>query len=315
MIPKIATREAYGKTLVKLGQDNPDIVVLDADLSKSTTTHLFAKEFPERFFECGIAEQNMMGIAAGMAAAGKVPFASTFAVFATSRCFDQIRVSIAQPRLNVKIVASHGGITVGEDGASHHAIEDLSLMCSLPGFNVIVPADAIETAQAVMAAARLRGPFYIRCGRPPVPLVHDENYEFILGKARTMREGPDATIIAIGIMVEAALKAAADLVHEGIGCRVLNMSTLKPLDIDAVLCAARDTGAIVTAEEHLLQGGLGSAVAQVVAEENPVPMAFIAIRDAYSKSGRPDELLQQHNLTPEAVAQAVRNVVARKKRS
>jgi len=313
MIPKIATREAYGKALVKLGQDNPDIVVLDADLSKSTTTHLFAREFPERFFECGIAEQNMMGIAAGLAAAGKIPFASTFAVFATSRCFDQIRVSIAQPRLNVKIVASHGGITVGEDGASHHAIEDLSLMCSLPGFTVIVPADAIETAQAVMTAAKVEGPFYIRCGRPPVPLVFDEDYEFVLGRACTMREGSDATIIAIGIMVEAALKAAADLAQEGIGCRVLNMSTLKPIDTDAILRAARNTGAIVTAEEHLLQGGLGSAVAQVVAEEYPVPMALIAIRDLYSKSARPDELLQQHGLTPEAIAQAVRNVVARKK--
>ena len=263
MPQEVSLREAYGKTLVELGKENPDIVVLDADLSRSTMTQFFAREFPERFFDCGIAEQNMVGIAAGLAASGKIPFASTFAVFVPGRCFDQIRMSIAQPRLNVKLVATHGGISVGEDGTSHQSIEDLSLICSLPGFTVIVPADAIETAQAVRVAAASYGPFYIRLCRPKLPLVYNEDYRFNLGKAVTMRQGKDATIIAIGIMVAAALEAAENLQREGIDCRVLNMPTLKPIDEAAIIKAAAETGAIVTAEEHLEHGGLGSIVARV----------------------------------------------------
>ena len=312
MEQEVSVREAYGKTLLELGIDNQDIVVLDADLSRSTMTHFFAHEFPERFFDCGIAEQNMISIAAGLAASGKIPFASTFAVFAPGRCFDQIRMSIAQPGRNVKIVATHGGITVGEDGTSHQSIEDLSLICSLPGFTVIVPADAIETAQAVKAAAAHFGPFYIRLCRPKIPLVYSEDYRFNLGKAVTMRPGRDATIIAIGLMVKAALEAAQNLEREGIDCRVLNMSTLKPIDEAAITQAAAETGAMVTAEEHLEHGGLGSMVAQVVARHQPVPMEFVAIKDTYAKSGKPAELLERYGLTAKDIEQAVKSAIKRK---
>jgi transketolase len=309
-----STREAYGKTLVELGEENPDIVVLDADLSKSTMTRLFAQKFPGRFFDCGIAEQNMISIAAGLAASGKTVFASTFAVFAPGRCFDQIRMSIAQPGLNVKIVTSHGGITVGEDGTSHQAIEDLALACSFPGFNVVVPADAAEVTQAVRAAAQTYGPFYIRLTRPKTPLVYAADYRFNLGKAATLRKGKDVTVIGIGIMVAFALEAAQNMARDGIDCRVLSMSTLKPLDEDAIGKAARETGAIVTAEEHARQGGLGSAVAQVVAERQPVPMSFIAINDTYAKSGKPAELLQKHGLTAARIEDATRSLVLKKSR-
>lgn len=312
MSPEASIREVYGKTLVELGRENRDIVALDADLCRSTMTQFFAQEFPERFFDCGIAEQNMIGIAAGLAAAGKIPFASTFAVFVPGRCFDQLRMSVAQPRLNVKIVATHGGISVGEDGTSHQAIEDLSLIGSLPGFTVIVPADAIETAQAVRAAANNYGPFYIRLCRPKVPIVYSEDYRFVLGKAATMRQGNEITIIAIGIMVAAALEAADNLRQEGINCRVLNMPTLKPIDEDAIIKAAADTGAIVTAEEHLEHGGLGSTVAQVVATHQPVPMEFVAIKDTYAKSGKAAELLQRYGLTARDIERAVRSVMKRK---
>jgi len=308
-----STREAYGKTLVELGRQNPDIVVLDADLSKSTMTSLFAKEFPQRFFDCGIAEQNMMGIAAGLAASGKTVFASTFAVFAPGRCFDQIRMSIAQPGLNVKIVTTHGGITVGEDGTSHHAVEDLALICSLPSFTVVVPADATEVTQAVKVAAQTYGPFYIRLSRPKTPLVYASDYKFTLGKAATLREGKDITVIATGIMVAAALGAAQNLALDGIDCQVLSMSTIKPLDRDAIVKAAMETGAIVTAEEHLRQGGLGSAVAQIVAEQRPVPMSFIAINDIYTKSGKGVELLKRHRLTAADIESAVRSLILKKR--
>ena len=312
MPQEVHLREAYGRTLLELGRANPEIVVLDADLSQSTMTKYFMAEFPERSFDCGIAEQNMMGIAAGLAASGKTPFASTFAVFAPGRCFDQLRMSIAQPKLNVKIVATHAGITVGEDGTSHQAIEDLSLICSLPGFTVVVPADATETAGAVRAAAASDGPFYIRLCRPRLPLVHTEDYRFNLGKAVTMRQGKDATIIAIGVMVAPALEAASELEHDGIDCRVLNMSTLKPIDEAAITRAAAETGALVTAEEHLEQGGLGSTVARVVARNQPVPMEFVAIKDTYASSGKPAELLQRYGLTTKDIAQAVRAVITRK---
>ena len=313
MAQEVSLRETYGKTLVELGGENSDIVVLEADLSPSTMTHFFASEFPERFFDCGIAEQNMVSIAAGLAASDKIPFASTFAVFVPGRCFDQIRMSIAQPGLNVKLVATHGGISVGEDGSSHQSIEDLALITSLPGFTVVVPADAIETAQAVRVAASSYGPFYIRLCRPKMPLVYNDDYHFNLGKAVTIRRGEKVTIIAIGIMVAAALEAAENLKREGIDCCVLNMPTLKPLDEAAIIKAATDTGAIVTAEEHLEHGGLGSLVAQVVAKYHPVPMGFVAIKDTYAKSGKAAELLQRYGLTAKDIEQAVHKVTKSKK--
>jgi transketolase len=312
MAEEVSPRETYGKTLVELGGENPDIVVLDADLSHSTMTGFFAQKFPERYFNCGIAEQNMIGIAGGLAASGKIPFASTFAVFAAGRCFDQIRLSIAQPKLNVKLVVTHGGISVGEDGVSQQAIEDLALIGSLPGFTVIVPADAIETAQAVRAAAAHFGPFYIRLCRPKLPLVCDQSYRFNLGKAVTMRQGGDATIIAIGLMVKAALEAAESLKGEGIDCRVLNMPTLKPIDEAAIIQAATETGAIVTAEEHLEHGGLGSAVARVVTKHQPVPMEFVAIKDTYAQSGKPAELFERYGLTAKDIERGVKSAIKRK---
>ncbi len=312
MPPEISIRETYGKTLAELGRENPDIVALDADLSRSTMTHLFASEFPDRFFDCGIAEQNMVSIAAGLAASGKIPFASTFAVFIPGRCFDQVRMSIAYPGLNVKLVTTHSGISVGEDGTSHQAIEDLALIGSLPGFSVIVPADAIETAQAIRAAAASQGPFYIRLCRPKTPLVYNEDYRFSLGRAVTMRPGKDVTIIAIGIMVAPALEAASKLKRDGIDCRVLNMPTLKPFDETAIVKAAADTGAIVTAEDHLEHGGLGSAVARVLARRQPVPMEFVAIKDTYAESAKSTELLQKYGLTAKDIEQAVRTVLKKK---
>ncbi len=312
MPEEVSLRDTYGQTLVELGRENQDIVALDADLSRSTMTQYFAREFPNRFFDCGIAEQNMVGIAAGLAASGKIPFASTFAVFVPGRCFDQVRMSIAYPQLNVKLAVTHGGISVGEDGASHHAIEDLSLACSLPGFTVIVPADAIETAQAVRAAASSHGPFYIRLCRPKLSSVYNRDYKFVLGKAVTLRPGKDVTIIAIGLMVNPALEAAANLKGEGIDCRVLNMPTIKPLDEESIVRAAVETGAIVTAEEHLEHGGLGSLVAQVAARHQPVPMDFIAIKDTYAKSGTATELIQRYGLTAKDIEGAVREVLKKK---
>ncbi len=309
---EVSTRETYGKTLVELGKENRDIVVLDADLSPSTMTHFFAQEFPERFFDCGLEEQNMIGIAAGLAASGKTVFASTFAIFASCRCFDQLRMCLSQTGLNVKIVATHGGISVGEDGTSHHAIEDLALYCSLPGFTVVVPADAIEAAEAVKTAANTYGPFYIRLSRPKTPLVYSKDYHFTLGKAVTMRGGKDATIIAMGIMVARALAASDVLAKQGIDCRVINMHTLKPLDEEAIIKAASETGAIVVAEEHLAQGGLGSRVAQVVARERPVPMSFVNLKDSYALSGKAEELLQRYGLTAKDIEKAVKSVVGRK---
>ena len=255
-----ATREAMGPTLARLAREGLDIVAVDADLGVSTTAALFGKEFPDRFFPVGVAEQNMIGVAAGLAAEGKITFASSFAVFMPGHCFDQIRMAIAQPHLNVKLVASHGGIVTGEDGASAQAIEDLALMLSLPGFNVIVPADLPEAEQAIEAAARTEGPFYIRTGRPKIPVIHDSSYRFQLGKAEVLRPGKDVTVAANGVMVKAALDAAELLAHEGIDCRVLNVASLRPLDEDAIAAAARETGAIVTAEDHYTFGGLASVV-------------------------------------------------------
>jgi len=310
--PTAATREALGPTLVRLAQEGLDIVVVDGDLGASTTARVFGKSFPERFFTLGPAEQNMIGVAAGLAAAGKIAFASSFAVFIPGRCFDQIRVSVAQPGLNVKLVGSHAGISAGEDGTSAQAIEDVALMSSLVGFNVIVPADVVEAAQAVEAAARTPGPFYIRCGRPKIPIIYDESYRFQLGKAHLLRPGRDVTVIATGIMVKRALEAAAALEAKGIDCRVLNMATVRPLDLEAILSAARETGAIVTAEEHLVHCGLGSMVAQALASEHPVPMGFVGMKDRYAESGRWDVLLEKYGLTAEAIVTEARRLLERK---
>ena len=310
---ELTTREAFGKALTELGGQDPRIVVLDADLSRSTMTKYFAQAFPERFIQCGLAEQNMISIAAGLATCGKIPFASTFAVFASCRCFDQVRMCVAQPRTNVKVVSTHGGITVGEDGSSHQAIEDISLYCSLPNFNVVVPADSIETVEVIKAAAVTEGPFYVRLGRSKTPVVYTSGCSFRLGKADMLREGRDAAIIATGIMVYRAMEAADSLGKLGIKCRVLNMSSIKPVDRQAIDAAAAETGAIVTAEEHLLHGGLGSIVAQVLASGAPVPLASLGIKDTYCKSGKPEELLEANGLTAGDIVDAVKSVLARKR--
>lgn len=313
MTEKIATREAYGAALAKLGEENNNVVVLDADLSKSTKTYEFKKKFPERFFNMGIAEGNMMATAAGLAAAGKIPFASTFAVFATGRAFEQIRNSIAYTRLNVKIAATHAGITVGEDGGSHQSIEDISLMRSLPNMTVFVPADGVETAACIKAAAEIKGPVYIRLGRLGVPVIHGADFKFLPGEGVTLREGTDAAVMATGIMVGLALEAAEQLSAEGISVKVLDFHTIKPLDIFAVTEAARATGAVVTAEEHSIIGGLGSAVAETLAEHCPVPMKRVGIQDQFGQSGKPMELMEQYGLTAESIVAAVKEVMARKK--
>jgi len=310
---ELTTREAFGKILTELGGRDLNIIVLDADLSRSTMTKYFAQAFPERFIQCGLAEQNMISIAAGLATCGKTPFASTFAVFASSRCFDQVRMSVAQPRTNVKVVSTHGGITVGEDGSSHQAIEDISLYCSLPNFNVVVPADSIETVEIIKAAAATEGPFYVRLGRSKTPVVYTSGCSFKLGKADVLREGRDAAIIATGIMVYRALEAADSLDKSGIKCRVLNMSSIKPVDRQAIEAASVETGAIVTAEEHLLHGGLGSIVAQVLASGTPSPLASLGIKDTYCKSGKPEDLLEANGLTAGNIADAVKGVLARKR--
>jgi transketolase len=307
-----STRETYGRTLAELGRQDKHIVVLDADLSTSTMTSFFAREFPERFVDCGLQEQNMIAIGAGLAASGKIVFASTFAVFVVCRCFDQLRLCISQPNLNVKIVATHGGISVGEDGISHQAIEDLALTCALPSFTVVVPADAIETAEAVRAAAGTYGPFYIRLSRPKTPIVYPEGYHFTLGKAVTMRQGKDATIIAMGIMVAKALEATDILTTQDIDCRVINIHTLKPVDEAAIVQAASETGAIVVAEEHLAQGGLGSRVAQILAGQKPVPIEFVNLGDRYAMSGKAEELLQRYGLTAGHIEESVKSAIKRK---
>lgn len=310
---KVATRDAYGKALVKLGEQMPQVVVLDADLSKSTKTHDFKKVFPERFINVGIAEQNLLGIAAGMAASGKIAFASTFAVFATGRAFEQIRNSIAYTELNVKIAATHAGLTVGEDGASHQAIVDMAVMRALPNMTVIVPADATETEKAVFAAAAHDGPVYLRLGRAPVSILFDDDYKFEIGKAVVLRDGKDVALLACGIMVNEAMKAAEELAREGISARVINVSTLKPIDKGTIIKAALETGALVTAEEHNIIGGLGSAVAEVIVENAPVPLERVGVRDTFGESGKPEELLEKYGLTVKDIREAAYKVIKRKK--
>ena len=308
-----ATREAYGEALKEIGGKNEQIVVLDADLSKSTKTNVFAKAYPQRFFNVGIAEQNLVGTAAGLAASGKTPFVSTFAMFAVGRAFEQIRNSVCYPKLNVKVAATHAGLTVGEDGASHQAIEDVSLMRSLPNMTVLVPADEEETRQAIAWAAAYQGPVYIRLGRMSVDNVSPEGYVFAPAKAAVLTEGNDVALIANGVMVMAALEAAKMLAAEGIQARVINMASVKPLDEAAVVSAAKETGAIVTCEEHSIIGGLGSAVAEVLAEQAPAPLERVGVKDTFGESGKPKELLAKYGLTAADVAEAARRVVARKK--
>lgn len=304
---KIATREAYGKALAKLGIENEKIVVLDADLSKSTKTADFKGVCHDRFINMGIAEANMMGVAAGLSTCGKIPYVSTFAMFAAGRAFEQIRNSICYPNLNVKICATHAGLTVGEDGASHQAIEDLSLMRSIPNMTVINPSDAVETEAAIRAIATYNGPCYVRLGRMAVETINDENsYKFEIGKGVELRSGNTATIIATGIMVEAALKAEETLRAEGIDVRVINIHTLKPIDKEIIIKAAKETKFIVTAEEHSIIGGLGSAVAEVVTEEQPIKVIRIGVKDVFGESGKPDELLKEYGLTSQDIINAVK---------
>lgn len=310
--PPAATREAFGPTLIKLREQGLDIVVVDADLGASTTAKLFGDKYPERFITLGPAEQNMISVAAGLAAAGKVAFASTFAVFMPGHCYDQLRVQVSQANLNVKLFASHGGITPGEDGISAQAIEDLALMCSLVNVRVLVPADVHETAAAVEFAARELGPFYIRGGRPKIPVIYEPGHKFKPGVADVLRQGTDVTIMAAGILVNAALQAAAALANEGIEARVLNMSSWQPLDKAAIEAAARETGAVVTAEEHLVHVGLGALVAQHLAATVPVPMGFVGLR-SYAESGKWDELLKKYDLTPEAIVHEAKATIARKR--
>ena len=312
MAEKIATREAYGNALAELGEKY-DFVVLDADLAAATKTGTFKKKFPERFFNCGIAEGNMMSVAAGLAAAGKVVFASSFAMFAAGRAYEQIRNSIGYPHLNVKIGATHAGITVGEDGATHQCIEDFALMRAIPGMTVINPADAVEARAVVEAAINFYGPVYMRFGRYAVPVINDkDSFKFEIGKGTTMREGKDVTIVATGMLVSMALEAAEILKNEGIDARVINISTIKPIDKDIILDAARATGAIVTAEEHSIIGGLGSAVSEVVCEGCPVPVIKLGIEDKFGRSGKVPPLLEAYGLTVENLVAKTKAALAMK---
>ena len=307
---KKATRESYGAALVEFGA-NPDIVVLDADLSKSTKTEMFKKAYPDRFINMGIAECNMMCVAAGLAASGKIAFASTFAMFAAGRAFEQIRNSIGYTNLNVKIGATHAGISVGEDGASHQCLEDIALMRSIPNMVIINPADDREAMAAVKAAIDHKGPVYMRFGRLAVDDINDENYKFELGKGVTVKDGNDVTIVATGLMVEMAIKAADMLNEEGISARVVNIHTIKPIDEDIIIKASKETGAIVTAEEHYIMGGLGSAVSEVVCANAPCPVKIIGT-DRFGKSGKPAELFQEYGLTPEDIVAKAKEAIAMK---
>jgi len=308
----IATRDAFGEALVELGEKHENLVVLTADLAESTRTHKFAARFPDRFFNMGIAEQNMMGVAAGLASCGKIAVASSFAIFSTGRAWEQVRYSICHSYLNVKVMATHGGISVGEDGSSHQATEDISLMRALPGMRVIVPADAVETKMAVRVAVETQGPFYIRLGRPRVPLIFENNYLFQLGKGYRLTEGEDVAIFACGAMLHQALEAEKNLRTGGIKAQVINMSTIKPIDSQTIIEAAKTTGAIVTAEEHQVIGGLGSAVSEVLAENLPTPLKRVGLKDRFGESGKPQELFEKYGLTARHIEEAVKEVLRRK---
>ena len=313
MAEKIATREAYGNALAEFG-DKYDFVVLDADLAAATKTGVFKKKFPERFFDCGIAEGNMFTVAAGLATTGVVPFASTFAMFAAGRAYEQIRNAIGYPHLNVKIGATHAGITVGEDGATHQCLEDIATMRTIPGMAIINPADAVEARAAVEFAINYNGPVYMRFGRLAVPVFNDkETYKFEFGKGIELCDGKDVTIVATGLMVDIAMQAKELLAAEGISARVINIHTIKPLDKEIVVKAAKETGAIVTAEEHNIIGGLGSAVAEAVCEEYPVPVVRVGVEDKFGRSGKVPALLEAYGLTPANVAAKAKAAIALKK--
>jgi len=304
------TRVTAGETLVELGKTNKNIVVLGGDLSKSTHANKFGSAYPDRFYDFGPAEQNMVSVAAGLASSGKIPIVSTFAVFGSSRPYDQIRVGVSQPNLNVKIIVTHAGLITGQDGVSAQSIEDIAIMNALPNFNIIVPADSIETKAAIKYAINTNGPFYIRLSRPPTPIIHQsENFKF--SKSELIRNGTDVTIVACGIMVVAALHAANNLEKEGITCKILNMSTIKPVDTNSILKAAKETKAIVTAEDHFINGGLSSIISQILSQNIPTPLESIAINQ-YAESGNPEELLKKYNLTNLDIENAVKKVISRK---
>lgn len=305
---KRATRDSYGATLVELGNENKDIVVLEADLSKATKSEMFAKTHSDRFFDVGIAEQNMVGMAAGLASTGKIPFATTFAVFAAGRAFEIIRNSVCYPNANVKIAATHAGITVGPDGGSHQAIEDIALMSSLPNMIVLSPADDIEACKCIKAAAKIKSPVYIRLGRVPIDDIYDEGYEFEIGKGTELIDGKDITIIATGIMVGKAIEASKKLMEKGISARVINISTIKPIDEEIIVKAAEETKAIITVEEHSIFGGLGDRVTSVVCDKHPTVVKKIGVNDVFGQSGTPDELLEKYGLTVEKIVEVVESL-------
>ncbi len=311
-MPREATRNAYGRALVELGQQRDDVVVLDADLSGSTRTGWFGERFPERFFNMGIAEQNMMNVAAGLAMTGKIPFASTFAIFASGRAWEQVRNTVAYPALPVRICASHAGITVGADGASHQALEDISLMRVIPNMTVIVPKDGPETERVLPAVVDLDGPVYVRLGRAEVPVLSGDDESFTVGRAQVLRDGEDVALIACGVMLEPALEAADQLEERGIGARVINLSTIKPLDGETLNAAAEECGAVVTAEEHSVIGGMGSAVTEFLAEVCPVPLRRVGIMDRFGQSGQPDQLLGEYGLDARTIREAALLAVAGK---
>lgn len=303
---KIATRQSYGEELVSLGEKNDNIVVLDADLSTATKTNIFAEKFPDRFIDVGIAEQNLMGIAAGLAAYGKVPFVSTFAVFAAGRAYDQIRNSICYPKLNVKICATHAGLTVGEDGATHQMLEDLSLMRTLPNMTVISPSDDTQTRWAIEEVAKLDGPVYVRLARAATPVIYDENQKFEIGKMIQLGEGTDATVFATGVMVAEALKAQEELAKEGINIRVVDVHTIKPIDREKIIKCAKETKKIITIEDHSIIGGLGSAICEVLAEEYPTKVIRMGMKDVFGKSGKADQLLKYFKMDSEALIEEIK---------
>lgn len=309
MADKMATRQAYGEALVKIGEKNKDLVVMDADLSKSTMTASFSKAYPERFFNMGIAEQNMYGVAAGLAASGKTVVASTFAMFAAGRAFEIIRNSIGYPHLNVKICATHAGVTVGEDGASHQAIEDISLMRSIPGMTVLNPSDGVSARKAIEAAVEMKGPCYVRLGRAAVPVIYDDDMDFQIGKGITVKDGKDVAIVATGIMVNEAVMAAQQLEAEGISARVIDIHTIKPIDEEIIIKAAKETKGIVTAEEHSIIGGLGSAVAEVTAKEAPARVKMIGIKDRFGQSGKPNQLMEEYEITAADIVKACKELL------
>ena len=311
MTVKMATRQAYGEVLVELGHEMENLVVMDADLSKSTMTAEFGKVFPERFINMGIAEQNLYGAATGMAISGKVVCASTFAMFATGRAFEIVRNSIGYTRANVKICATHAGITVGEDGASHQTFEDMALMRTIPGMTVVNPCDCVSAKKLIRQAVAMDGPVYVRLGRAPVPNFHQEDDDIQLGKGKCIREGKDLTVIATGIMVSEAMMAAEKLQEEGVDVRVVDINTIKPIDRDIIIKAAKETGRIVTAEEHSVIGGLGSAVAEVVVRECPVAMEMVGQLDTFGESGKPDQLKEKYGMDAEAVIRACRKIMER----